>query len=1216
MPSVGGLISGLDTTTIIRQLLAIQSKPIQILQARAKSKTTQQTEVKSLTAKLLSLKMDAALLGKSSTFEAKKVASSNEAVLSATVDSSAAEGAYTFTVGKLAKTSQALSNGFAAKNTAIGKGDLTLETGNGFVDSKTRVDFLNGGTGIDRGTFKLTDGAGNNAVVDVSASATLQDVLDAINTGATKITASLSADGLVLTDASAVPGITVSEVAGKTTAADLGLTGVSTLNGRLTGSRINKITGATRLDDLNDGLGVRTSYEAGTGASATDLNFVVRSGASFTVDLNAGVSTSPTTVQDVLNAINNAAGNAGKVTASISTDGQSLTMTDNTAGAGVLTVTALNSANALQDLGLRGVTPENLLTGLEDAANGNRIVGKRLIPALNSTLARTLNGAVRQFAASDTRGVADGSIAITDRAGTSTTVNLSSRVQTTLDAATLVGDTSVDLASGAGFAVGNLLRVTNGASTVLRRVTAVNYATGVVSFDQAIGVAFGAGSAAYAANESLSEIANGVSGRTAGVITAAFNAERNGLKLTDTGSGTGLLRIAESGSTTADDLGVLTGGITAATVDALGTTTTFTDAALVGQKDRLIGLQVEVTAGTNTGYSGTILDFNDTTGLVTLATAAAAAFDATSVYNITGVDASSFNGRDTDPAYLSERTKLSSFNGGKGVFAGSIRITDREGKAFTVDLSQETRLGEAINDINAAATAATSVLTARVNDTGDGILLTSSAGAGTIKVEEVSGGTTARDLNLLKTSSTSTLDGTFEYTVTIGASDTLETLRDAINALKANVTATIVQDGNPSAPYRLNLTSQRSGLAGKLVVDPQRLNLSFQVVSEGEDAALLFGSGSGGGKPVLFTSSSNTASSVVPGMTVTLKAVSGTPVTATVTRDTGYVADQVNDFVANFNTVVDAIKSDIRYLPDTQERGILNGNASIVNLQNDLYRTVLQQIPKLPGDLNGMENVGVKLATTGTLTFDRTRFLDKLAADFKGVKKLFVQGADITGGTALSSLRNGKGARVLGTGVSELQVRKRSGTVFQVALTDAKTVQAVLTAINNATGNGGQVVASVSSDGTGITFVDTSVGTSNLTVTALNSSRAAEDLGILKSASFVTGSTSTTLKGNAVNSGGIGTVMEARFDYQASDEKGILFGANNILEEQIQDLNDSIQRLQVRLDSEQKRLEAQFTKLETTLSNLQATSQFVGLQLQALISQQKGGGASLPGGSR
>ena len=52
--SVSGLVSGLDTTSIIQQLIALESRPIQTLQDRVKLRTSEQTEIKALMALIMS----------------------------------------------------------------------------------------------------------------------------------------------------------------------------------------------------------------------------------------------------------------------------------------------------------------------------------------------------------------------------------------------------------------------------------------------------------------------------------------------------------------------------------------------------------------------------------------------------------------------------------------------------------------------------------------------------------------------------------------------------------------------------------------------------------------------------------------------------------------------------------------------------------------------------------------------------------------------------------------------------------------------------------------------------------------------------------------------------------------------------------------------------------------------------------------------------------
>ena len=77
----------------------------------------------------------------------------------------------------------------------------------------------------------------------------------------------------------------------------------------------------------------------------------------------------------------------------------------------------------------------------------------------------------------------------------------------------------------------------------------------------------------------------------------------------------------------------------------------------------------------------------------------------------------------------SEATLLSSLNGGEGFTVSDIKITDSDGNVGAVDLNQAgneaTTLGDVINRINALSGVG---VEARINDTGDGILLIDTAG--------------------------------------------------------------------------------------------------------------------------------------------------------------------------------------------------------------------------------------------------------------------------------------------------------------------------------------------------------------------------------------------------------------------------------------------------------------------------------------------------------
>lgn len=79
-------------------------------------------------------------------------------------------------------------------------------------------------------------------------------------------------------------------------------------------------------------------------------------------------------------------------------------------------------------------------------------------------------------------------------------------------------------------------------------------------------------------------------------------------------------------------------------------------------------------------------------------------------------------------------------------------------------------------------------------------------------------------------------DGTFkfkvgnagtEYSVSVAAGTTLQSLRDAINATAGSVTATIINDGTGSNPYRLVLATNENGISNSITITNNDTTLDF-----------------------------------------------------------------------------------------------------------------------------------------------------------------------------------------------------------------------------------------------------------------------------------------------------------------------------------------------------------------------------------------------------
>ncbi|HHC08814.1 MAG TPA: hypothetical protein ENK55_08870 [Actinobacteria bacterium] len=126
--NIGGLASGLDTNTIISQLMEVERIPIRQLETRkagyeAKDRAWQQIDARFAAIRsALDAVVDAEDLGG---FVA--ATTSNDAVATATAGAGATPGTVTFTVDRLAVAHQVVSNGgYASATAAVGAGDLTI----------------------------------------------------------------------------------------------------------------------------------------------------------------------------------------------------------------------------------------------------------------------------------------------------------------------------------------------------------------------------------------------------------------------------------------------------------------------------------------------------------------------------------------------------------------------------------------------------------------------------------------------------------------------------------------------------------------------------------------------------------------------------------------------------------------------------------------------------------------------------------------------------------------------------------------------------------------------------------------------------------------------------------------------------------------------------------------------------------------------------------
>lgn len=131
MPTIDGLVTGIDTQSIIDGLLQVGKTQTSLLTARQAEIKTKQAVYASIKDKITTLRSQAATLGKTqnSIFNTRKSTVSDESALSATVSSTAAAGVYRLKVNSLAQAHQVATQVLPDADSEITQGTITLRAG-------------------------------------------------------------------------------------------------------------------------------------------------------------------------------------------------------------------------------------------------------------------------------------------------------------------------------------------------------------------------------------------------------------------------------------------------------------------------------------------------------------------------------------------------------------------------------------------------------------------------------------------------------------------------------------------------------------------------------------------------------------------------------------------------------------------------------------------------------------------------------------------------------------------------------------------------------------------------------------------------------------------------------------------------------------------------------------------------------------------------------
>jgi flagellar hook-associated protein 2 len=710
-----------------------------------------------------------------------------------------------------------------------------------------------------------------------------------------------------------------------------------------------RIDSDTALADLNNGEGINRGILSVTTASGTSE-----------VDLSRAA-----TVSDVLDAFNEVSG----INAYVDNDKFVIE--------GVTAISETSGTDVLSSLGLNGSIAGDTLTG----SSVYSISGTTALSALNDG---------RGVEIRDASGVGVFDFKITVAGGTAVNVR--------------IGEIEENVDDGEG---GTTLEVTEGAVSTLEGVIGrINDAlsdAGYTDVVASINTTTGAIDIVDSQGRDI-VVANGSSGSR--VFSTASDLGIEGTHTGGTVSGerifaglnTRLVSSLNGGSGLDGTDGILNfttlDGVSDFSVDISGLTD-LNDIVNAIHAASDSGSGPAVTVSVNAQGTG-LQVVDNTSGGGTFSISGTGGADTAEALGISGSTTSNrITGTNLQQSYISNSTLVSTLNNGDGIGTGEFTITDSYGNTATIDIDNSIKtVGDLLNEINRNSAIK---VTASINANGDGITIAEEvdgvAGTQTIRISDIDG----RVAELLGiegesagTDADNFITGSEETTLEFEPDATLEDVRNAINAANVGVSASIINTGSGASPFRLSLASENSGEAGRFLIDTNGFDLGLSVLDEGENARVFFGS-SDPAAGVLLTSSTNTLDGVIEGVSINLLSTSDDPVEISVSRDVGAIETKITEFIDAFNRVIEGIDFRTRFEEETETRGVLLGDSTMLNLRNSMFSVLRRQNRGFEDTFNSLTQVGITVGSGSKLEFDATKFREAYNDDPAAVEALFTR---------------------------------------------------------------------------------------------------------------------------------------------------------------------------------------------------------------------------------
>ncbi len=219
---------------------------------------------------------------------------------------------------------------------------------------------------------------------------------------------------------------------------------------------------------------------------------------------------------------------------------------------------------------------------------------------------------------------------------------------------------------------------------------------------------------------------------------------------------------------------------------------------------------------------------------------------------------------------------------------------------------------------------------------------------------------------------------------------TPETIRDAVNAAKAGVSATVINGVNGK---QLVLVSDTPG-SDQAIKLSGIAELSYDGAGGDADEFTELQAAQGAAfklNGVTVTTSTNTVTTAIDGITLSLidKSEVGKPATITVARENSSLTAGINALVKaynDFNTTANSLGS---YNTTTKVAGLLNGDSTLRAAQS-ILRSAISNAPAglTDASMQRLSDIGVSMQKDGSLAVNSTKLTAAINSNLTGVADL------------------------------------------------------------------------------------------------------------------------------------------------------------------------------------------------------------------------------------